>query len=180
MGSVPLFTSNWLRVLDTTERSPVDQRVPQQLHPVVALLDVKIPAEESPMVCARSQSSCHLSYIPHAPQTGHEASRHAMAWSEGLRDAQQGRRTVRVLAWWHSLSCRAPEGLEASSTAKGGKNGQAMAITVEARVCSVPRTGCGDYRRVRKVSCPLPPSTMSNQWYTPSLSSCALTAPPSW
>ena len=31
--------NNWLRVLATAERSQVDHRVPQQLHPVVPLLD---------------------------------------------------------------------------------------------------------------------------------------------
>jgi hypothetical protein len=29
----------WLRVSDTAERSQVNQRVPQQLHPIVPLLD---------------------------------------------------------------------------------------------------------------------------------------------
>jgi hypothetical protein len=33
------FTHNWLQVLDTAERSQVDHRVPQQLHPIVPLLD---------------------------------------------------------------------------------------------------------------------------------------------
>ena len=31
--------NNWLQVLDTAERSQVDHRVPQQLHPIVPLLD---------------------------------------------------------------------------------------------------------------------------------------------
>ena len=33
------FRFNWLQVLGTAERSQVDQRVRQQLHPVVALLE---------------------------------------------------------------------------------------------------------------------------------------------
>jgi uncharacterized CHY-type Zn-finger protein len=33
------FAINWLQVLDTAERSQVDHRVPQQLHPIVPLLD---------------------------------------------------------------------------------------------------------------------------------------------
>jgi hypothetical protein len=31
--------SNWLQVLATAERSQVDHRVPQQLHPIVPPLD---------------------------------------------------------------------------------------------------------------------------------------------
>ena len=31
--------SNWLRVLDPAERSQVDQRIRQQLHPIVPPLD---------------------------------------------------------------------------------------------------------------------------------------------
>jgi hypothetical protein len=34
-----VYTYNWLQVLDTAERSQVDHRVPQQLHPIVPLLD---------------------------------------------------------------------------------------------------------------------------------------------
>ena len=37
--------NNWLRVLDTAERSQVDQRIGQQLHPIVSLLDA-FKAEE--------------------------------------------------------------------------------------------------------------------------------------
>ena len=33
------FTYNWLRVLDTTERSQVNQRIRHQLHAIVPLLD---------------------------------------------------------------------------------------------------------------------------------------------
>jgi hypothetical protein len=38
---------NWLRVLDTAESSQVDQRVCQQLHPIVALLDALKPHQQS-------------------------------------------------------------------------------------------------------------------------------------
>src|SRR5918911_5454154 len=41
-------TLNWLQVLDTAERSQVDHRVPQQLHPIVPLLDA-FKAEEQPL-----------------------------------------------------------------------------------------------------------------------------------
>ena len=34
-----LLIDNWLRVLDTAERSQVDHCVPQQLHPIVPVLD---------------------------------------------------------------------------------------------------------------------------------------------
>jgi hypothetical protein len=34
-----IFSHKWLRVSDTAERSQVDQRVPQQLHPIVPLLE---------------------------------------------------------------------------------------------------------------------------------------------
>jgi hypothetical protein len=33
------LVGNWLRVLGTAERSQVDQRIRQQLHPIVQLLD---------------------------------------------------------------------------------------------------------------------------------------------
>jgi hypothetical protein len=33
------FPRKWLRVSNTAERSQVDQRVPQKLHPIVPLLD---------------------------------------------------------------------------------------------------------------------------------------------
>jgi hypothetical protein len=36
-----------LRVLDTAEGSQVDHRVPQQLHPIMALLDAFKPEQES-------------------------------------------------------------------------------------------------------------------------------------
>ena len=39
---------NWLRVLDTTERSQVDQRIRQQLHPIVPVLDA-FKAEQQPL-----------------------------------------------------------------------------------------------------------------------------------
>jgi len=39
---------NWLRVLDTAERSQVDQRVPQQLHPIVPLLDA-LKTQQEPL-----------------------------------------------------------------------------------------------------------------------------------
>jgi hypothetical protein len=39
---------NWLRVLGTPERSQVDQRIHQQLHPVVPLLDT-FKAEQEPL-----------------------------------------------------------------------------------------------------------------------------------
>jgi len=39
---------NWLRVLDTTERSQVDQRVRHQLHRIVSLLDA-FKAEQQPL-----------------------------------------------------------------------------------------------------------------------------------
>jgi len=38
-SATPLFTNNWLRVLDTAELSQVDQRIRQQLHAIVPLLD---------------------------------------------------------------------------------------------------------------------------------------------
>jgi hypothetical protein len=34
-----LLTNNWLRVLDTAKRSQVDQRIRQQFHAIVPLLD---------------------------------------------------------------------------------------------------------------------------------------------
>ena len=37
---------NWLRVLDTAERSQVNQRIRHHLHPVVALLNALKPQEE--------------------------------------------------------------------------------------------------------------------------------------
>src|SRR5215831_917839 len=43
-----LITFNWLRVSDTAERSQVDQRIGQQLHAIVALLDV-FKAEQQPL-----------------------------------------------------------------------------------------------------------------------------------
>src|SRR3989454_9088150 len=42
------FTTNWLRVLDTAERSQVDQRVRHQLHPIVALLDA-LKTQQQPL-----------------------------------------------------------------------------------------------------------------------------------
>src|SRR5438876_5470465 len=39
---------NWLRVLDTAERAQVDQRVRQQLHAIVPLLDA-FKAEQHPL-----------------------------------------------------------------------------------------------------------------------------------
>src|SRR2546423_11810624 len=39
---------NWLRVLDTAERSQVDQRIRHQLHPIVPLLDA-FKAEQQPL-----------------------------------------------------------------------------------------------------------------------------------
>src|SRR5256885_15313811 len=39
---------NWLRVLDTAERAQVDQRVRQQLHAIVPLLDT-FKAEQHPL-----------------------------------------------------------------------------------------------------------------------------------
>ena len=41
-----LFANNWLRVLDTTERSQVDQGICHQLHPIVPLLNALKPQEE--------------------------------------------------------------------------------------------------------------------------------------
>ena len=38
---------NWLQVLETAERSQVNQRIRQQLHPVVSLLDVFKAEEQS-------------------------------------------------------------------------------------------------------------------------------------
>ena len=46
--SEPEFTANWLRVVDTTERSQVDQRVRHQLHRIVSLLDA-FKAEQQPL-----------------------------------------------------------------------------------------------------------------------------------
>jgi PRC-barrel domain len=43
------FPGNWLRVLDTTEGSQVDHRVPQQLHPIVPPL-YTFKAEQQPLV----------------------------------------------------------------------------------------------------------------------------------
>src|SRR5712691_8233596 len=42
------ITDNWLRVLDTAERAQVDQRVRQQLHAIVPLLDA-FKAEQHPL-----------------------------------------------------------------------------------------------------------------------------------
>ena len=42
-----LFTPNWLQVLDTAERSQVDQRIRHQLHPIVSLLDAFKAEEQS-------------------------------------------------------------------------------------------------------------------------------------
>ena len=39
---------NWLRVLDTAELAQIDHRIPQQLHPIVALLDA-FKAEQQPL-----------------------------------------------------------------------------------------------------------------------------------
>jgi class 3 adenylate cyclase len=41
-------TDNWLRVLDTAELTQIDHRIPQQLHPIVALLDA-FKAEQQPL-----------------------------------------------------------------------------------------------------------------------------------
>jgi hypothetical protein len=42
------FSDNWLRVLDTAERSQVDQRIRQQLHAIVPLLDT-FKTEQQPL-----------------------------------------------------------------------------------------------------------------------------------
>src|SRR5262249_14226755 len=42
------FQHNWLRVLDTAELAQIDHRIPQQLHPIVALLDA-FKAEQQPL-----------------------------------------------------------------------------------------------------------------------------------
>src|SRR5262245_46273576 len=42
------FSSNWLRVLDTTERSQVDQRIGHQLHAIVPLLNT-FKSEQQPL-----------------------------------------------------------------------------------------------------------------------------------
>src|SRR5262245_60284961 len=41
-------TNNWLRVLDPAEDAQIDHRVPQQLHPIVPLLDA-FKAEQQPL-----------------------------------------------------------------------------------------------------------------------------------
>ena len=38
-GVVSFLTTNWLRVLDIAELAQVNQRIRQQLHPIVPLLD---------------------------------------------------------------------------------------------------------------------------------------------
>jgi hypothetical protein len=40
LGISDALRYNWLQVLDTTELAQVDYRIPQQLHPIVSLLDV--------------------------------------------------------------------------------------------------------------------------------------------
>src|SRR5205823_2751340 len=42
-----IFTVNWLQVLGTTEPAQIDHRIPQQLHPIVSLLDA-FKAEQQP------------------------------------------------------------------------------------------------------------------------------------
>ncbi len=42
------FAINWLRVLDTAERSQIDQRVCHQLHAIVPLLDA-FKSEQQPL-----------------------------------------------------------------------------------------------------------------------------------
>src|SRR5215831_8660891 len=42
------YRNNWLRVSDTAERSQVDQRIGQQLHAIVPLLDT-FKAEQQPL-----------------------------------------------------------------------------------------------------------------------------------
>src|SRR5215471_16535432 len=42
------FTINWLRVLDTAKRSQVDQRIRQQFHAIVPLLDA-FKTEQEPL-----------------------------------------------------------------------------------------------------------------------------------
>jgi hypothetical protein len=49
--SFPLHSTNlfkWLRVLATTERTQVNQRIRHQLHPVVSLLNT-FKAEQQPL-----------------------------------------------------------------------------------------------------------------------------------
>src|SRR5947209_20520674 len=41
-------TTNWLRVLDTAERSQIDQGICHQLHPIVSLLDA-FKSEQQPL-----------------------------------------------------------------------------------------------------------------------------------
>src|SRR5436190_1330656 len=50
MASEPSITRpfNWLRVLDTAERSQIDQRVCHQLHAIVPLLDA-FKSEQQPL-----------------------------------------------------------------------------------------------------------------------------------
>src|SRR5262245_18820714 len=40
--------NNWLRVLDTTERSQIDQGICHQLHPIMSLLDA-FKSEQQPL-----------------------------------------------------------------------------------------------------------------------------------
>ena len=47
-GQATLLPTNWLRVLDTAERSQVDQRVRHQLHAIVPLLDT-FKTEQQPL-----------------------------------------------------------------------------------------------------------------------------------
>ena len=43
-----IISISWLRVLDTTERSQVDQRIGHQLHAIVPLLDA-FKSEQQPL-----------------------------------------------------------------------------------------------------------------------------------
>ena len=48
MGTRPTLIVKWLRVLATTERTQVNQRIRHQLHPVVSLLNT-FKAEQQPL-----------------------------------------------------------------------------------------------------------------------------------
>jgi len=50
-----------------------------------AVLGIKIPAEGSPVVCARLQSIYNLYYTLQAAQCRHDTPSHAVAWSECTR-----------------------------------------------------------------------------------------------
>src|SRR5439155_19744398 len=47
-SALALLSYNWLRVLGTAERSQIDQRVRQQLHAIVPLLDA-FKSEQQPL-----------------------------------------------------------------------------------------------------------------------------------